>query len=179
MEPGENTADEQAELELRLEDLILQLGRPPYTPGSTAYELLQENITAVSESLENLKSRATIGPGWRWESSGETFNHWWRGLDVPAKNRFLKESGVRIEYRNRPDRKRGDTPDIDIQLDLELLNGDYAGDFPAREAAEVLKQIPDGYTAHIRGTSVELEKRQLADTVGKTVTTFRASLATS
>ncbi|MGJ4087842.1 hypothetical protein [Corynebacterium jeikeium] len=98
---------------------------------------------------------------------------------MPAKNRFLKESGVRIEYRNRPDRKRGDTPDIDIQLDLELLNGDYAGDFPAREAAEVLKQIPDGYTAHIRGTSVELEKRQLADTVGKTVTTFRASLATS
>lgn len=160
-DPGENTAEEQAELELRLEDLIPQLGRPPYTPGSTAYELLQENITAVSESLEKLKSQTTIDPGWRWESTGETFTAWWRGLDVPAKNRFLKEAGVRIDYRNRPDRKRGDTPDIDIQLDLELLNGDYAGDFPAREAADIMKQIPDGYSAHIRGNTVELENREV------------------
>lgn len=159
-DPGQNTAEEQAELELRLEDLITQLGRPPYTPGTTAYELLQENISDVSDSLEKLKSRITVDPGWRWESTGETFNHWWKSLDVPEKNRFLKEHGVRIDYRHRPDRERGDTPDIDIQLDLELLNGDYAGDFPAREAADVIEQIPEGYTAHVRGTSVELEKRE-------------------
>lgn len=162
-DPGENTAEEQAELELRLEDLIPQLGRPPYTPGSTAYELLQENITTISNNLEELKKQTTIDPGWRWESTGESFNTWWRGLSVADKNRFLKESDVRIEYRNRPDRKRGDTPDIDIQLDLEMLNGDYAGDFPAREAADIVKEIPDGYTAHVRGTSVELENREAGE----------------
>ena len=157
--PGNNTAEEQADLEMRLQDLIPLLGKPPYVPGSTAFEMLQENITALSNRLEDLKKAAVIDPGWEWESTGELFSDWWNSLDVNGKNRFLKESEVEIYYRNRADRKRGDTPDIDIRMDLSLINGDYAGDFPARTVKEILKQVPEGYTAHVRENSVELEKR--------------------
>lgn len=157
---GEDHSDEAIELEARLEELIPLLGTGPYKAGSRQYELLQGQITTVSERLEELDKAEIRPPSWTWADTDELFSDWWAGATVQEKNAYLRTAGVRVEYKNDLPRKRGDNPHINFIIeDVGAFHKDYGESDAIKNVKRLLEEVPAGHTVHLKNGSVVLEER--------------------
>lgn len=158
-DPGTENDEQQAELEESLDSLVNLLGQSPYIPGSSAYDALSKRIEAIGERIDELKQTEGIPAGWHWNDTEQSFSGWWNSLPLAQKNQFLKDSGVRIEYLHDEDRKRGQNPNLSIELNLETLNGEYAPGQTMENILGTMEETPSGHSLVIRDGDVRLENR--------------------
>lgn len=158
---GEDYSGEVVELEARLKDLIPLLGTGVFRSGSTQYDMLQDQIAKVSERLETLKSLGDQPGQWVWEETGEKFSDWWNSATVQEKNIYLKQAGLRVEYRHRLPRKRGDRPHIHfIVEDLGAFSRDYEASEAVRRYQEIMSKVPAGHNLEYENGEWMLKERQ-------------------
>lgn len=157
---GEDHSGEILELETRLKDLIPLLGTRAYKPGTRPYELLQDQIEKVSARLDQLQSKGIKPSGWIWKNTDERFSDWWDSSSVEEKNTYLQAAGIRIEYRHRADRKRGDRPDLNIIVeDVNAVSRDFGGSQIVKNLQTVLKNMPARHNLVIQDGKAELMVR--------------------
>mgnify|MGYP001948192193 CR=1 FL=1 len=95
--PGDNTAEELAEVEAELADIAALVGTPAFRAGK-ARETLDARIRALSARRDELQARPVVEPGYRYEPTGETFSEAWERFTADERNQFLRENGVRLEF---------------------------------------------------------------------------------
>lgn len=118
-EAGADAADELAELDELLADLIDQLGTGQFKRGTPQRERLDERIGLLADKRAKLAIQPTKPSGWHWE----IFGPWWAEQTVQARNAWLRSAGVRVEFDLK--QIRVEFGDLETML-LELSAGDTA-----------------------------------------------------
>lgn len=157
---GEDHSEEIVELEARLEEIIPLLGTGAFKAGTKQYDLLQKQITTVSERLEELSELEEEPSGWTWVSTGEKFSDWWKNASVEEKNAHLRSVGVRVEYRHYLPRKRGQPPHINFIVEnLGAFSGAFEDSEIMKNLDETMSNMPAGHNLEIENGRAVIRKR--------------------
>lgn len=98
-DPGEDATQESADIDSRLRTYAESL--PKFSPGP-ALDALLGQVDALETRKRELSAQPRRPAGYRYEPTGETFGEHWSGLDTEGRNAFLREYGVRVEWRREP-----------------------------------------------------------------------------
>lgn len=97
-ESGSDNAEELAEINERLDDLVGQLGRGAFLRGTSQRRTLDNEIDMLANRKAELEAQEVTPAGWAWLPTGETFGDWWARQDVSAKNIELRRMNVRLDF---------------------------------------------------------------------------------
>lgn len=97
-DPGEDHAVELADVEAELIDVAGLIGTGPFKsgPARAKLETRAEALEARRATLAEIPAREG---GYRYEPTGETFSEHWSGMDNRAKNLFLRDNEVRLDWK--------------------------------------------------------------------------------
>lgn len=157
-DPGQDDSPRIAELEELIDALVPDMARKK--PGSKARQSLSDQLDAYQEELDELEGKGVKPPGWKWIPTEETVQEWWDRSSVKERNKYLIECGVRATFEHEENRKRGQTPNVNIEHDFAAITAQLNPGVKAGRMEELLKRVPKGHTAHIYpdGT-VKIEER--------------------
>lgn len=119
--PGDDTAQEIAELDEELSAVAEVVGTPGFRSGPAAAKLAAR-AAALETRREELASRPIREAGYRWEPTGERFAEWWNRLDDRARNQWLRDMHVRVKW-TRDERSTLDVEFGDLAQVREAITG--------------------------------------------------------
>lgn len=139
-DPGEDVAQEIENIDAKLSSLAAGVSRFPEGP---ALDSLLLEVDALNSRRTELKARPHRPAGYRYEPTGKTFREYWTSLDAPGKNLYLRDHGVRAEFKKTPGTgvdwhvTFGDIPKM-----VAAINPDKAGQIRSELSyPEILKVI--------------------------------------
>jgi site-specific DNA recombinase len=95
---GSDRSGELADVNALVADLTSQIGTGLFTAGSPQRAVLDERIASAVALQRQLEAEAVVPSQWVWVGTGERFVDWWAGLDVEAKNNYLRSMNVTVVY---------------------------------------------------------------------------------
>lgn len=108
-EPGEDTAQELADVDAELTDVAGLIGTGPFKSGP-AREKLEARAEALSERRDVLASTPFRPAGYTHRPTGKTVQQHWGELDAKGRNLFLRDHDVKMVYT------KGGTPELDVSI---------------------------------------------------------------
>lgn len=130
-DPGDDPASELAEIDAELADIGGLIGTGPFRSGPA-----RDKLVARAEALDARKSELEARPyrpaGYRYAPTGVTFREHWNSLDVQARNLFLRDHHVRLDWKKPKGTKaiEFDLQFNEIRAMLEAINPDQAKEHP-------------------------------------------------
>lgn len=98
--PASSTAQELAEINDALSDLVSLLGEGIYKAGTPQRQALDTRITALAHRQQQLSAQPSTPARIEWASTGQPWEQYWDSLTVEEKNRWLTDMAVKITFRN-------------------------------------------------------------------------------
>ncbi|WP_199430299.1 recombinase family protein [Qaidamihabitans albus] len=136
-DPGEDNAAELAEIEAELVDVAGLIGTGPYRSGP-ARAKLEARADALDARRTALEASQYRPAGYRYEPTGKTFRQHWEELDLHGRNLYLRDHGVRLDYRNVSGLELHLTFGELLEM-VQAINPEHAERISARLVGEELK----------------------------------------
>lgn len=97
--PGDDNAEQLAEIDAQLVDLADVVGTAAYRTGP-ARAKLDTRMAALGAERERLAALPSRQSGYEWELTDDTFGDYWDDLDVGRRNEYLRDSEVRVTWKH-------------------------------------------------------------------------------
>lgn len=113
-DPGEDHAEEIAELEAQIDDLVSVL--TSHKPGSRVRKAIESNLGSIEQRLEELNKLKPRKPGWMWSPTEETVKQWWERSSTFERNKYLVDQGITVKFEHDEVREKGEPPRLNIEF---------------------------------------------------------------